>query len=393
MFAGDVMSHAPQVAAARADAIDASRAATAAAANAAPATPETSPEATSETYDYARTFRHFRPIFEQAHVAVANLETTLRAAPPYTGYPRFAAPAELAFALRGAGIDIVTTANNHICDRGAEGIRATLALLDSAGLRHTGAFLDSADRRARNPLRFSAGGLRFALLAYTYGTNGLAVPRGMIVNTIDTAVIARDLAEARAGEFDCVVVSYHWGEEYRTRPTAAQRSLAAWTRARGADLIIGGHPHVVEPVEGFWGDYPVADSLGSSGADSSFSERTLTGGVYYSLGNFVSNQRVPGTDGGIVADITVTRTVDSRDPASSATAERSGSKSASYDLGWRLAWVHTPVLDGVRRYEILPASAIDSLSAIDTFDDPAAKRFALSTRALLADSLSFRELE
>ncbi len=338
VFIGDVMSHSPQVAAAQ----------------------------TADGYDYTEVFHRFRPIFESADIAVANLETTLRTSPPYTGYPSFAAPAELAFALRRAGIDIVTTANNHICDKGAAGIRSTLALLDSAGLRHTGAFLDSVDRHARNPLRFTAGGLRFALLAYTYGTNGLAVPNGMMVNLIDTAVIASDLAVARDMDTDCVVVSYHWGEEYRTRPTAAQRELAAWTRARGADLIIGGHPHVVEPFEAHYN------------ADST----EVTGATYYSLGNFVSNQRSRGTDGGTAADITVTRvTAPCADSMSLYTPSP-----LSFDLGWHLAWVHTFWRDNRRHYTVLPAPALDTI--------PEAWTFATDTRKLLstADSV-FTEIQ
>ncbi len=342
VFVGDVMSHAPQVEAAR----------------------------TPAGYDYTGVFRHFRPIFERADIAVANLETTLRSAPPYTGYPSFAAPAELAFALREAGIDIVTTANNHICDKGAAGIRSTLALLDSAGVAHTGVFLDSVDRRARNPLRFDAGGLRFALLAYAYGTNGLPVPHGMMVNLIDTTVIARDLAAVREGQTDCVIVSYHWGEEYRSEPTRAQRRLAEWTRERGADLIIGGHPHVVEPVEAHYN------------ADST----AVTGATYYSLGNFVSNQRRRHTDGGIVAEITLTR-IDTPAIDSAATAK----SPVIYAPGWRLAWVQTFWRDGARRYEVLPAPALDTLP------EPArsaALLFASDTRSILfsADSV-FTEIQ
>ncbi len=332
VFVGDVMSHTPQIEAA---------------------------QTADGGYDYTGVFRHYRPIFESAHVAVANLETTLRSQPPYTGYPLFAAPARLAHDLRRAGIDIVTTANNHILDKGAAGIRSTLAILDSVGIRHTGAFLDSTDRRARHPLRFSAGGLRFALLAYTYGTNGMPVPRGMIVNTIDTALIARDLDEVRRNRdttgadttgadttaVDVVIVSYHWGEEYRSQPTLAQRRLAEWTHARGADLVIGGHPHVVEPIE-----------LRYS-ADST----AVTGATYFSLGNFVSNQIRRGSDGGIAADITLVR----RD-----------SLPLLWDIGWRLAWVHTPVRNGLRRYEVLPHPRLDTLPA-------AAATFADDTRKLL----------
>ncbi len=340
IFVGDVMSHTPQVAAAR--------------------TPDGG-------HDYTDVFRHYRPIFESAHVAIANLETTLRPRPPYTGYPSFAAPARLAHDLRRAGIDIVTTANNHICDKGAAGIRSTLAILDSAGIRHTGAFLDSADRRARHPLRFTAGGLRFALLAYTYGTNGIPVPRGMIVNLIDTTVIARDLYELHAGgdTTDVVIVSYHWGEEYRAQPTPAQRRLADWTHSRGADLIIGGHPHVVEPFSACFG------------ADSAI----VTGGIYYSLGNFVSNQRRRGTDGGIAADITITR-VTAPDADADSTA-LCASPPLRFHLGWRLAWVNTFWLNGSRRYTVLPAPALDTI--------PEARTFAADTRRLLssADSVFF----
>jgi poly-gamma-glutamate synthesis protein (capsule biosynthesis protein) len=380
VFAGDVMSHEPQVTAAR--------------------TAATRPA----KYDYSEVFRHFRPIFEGADVAVANLETTLRTAPPYTGYPAFAAPAELAFDLHRAGIRIVTTANNHICDKGAAGVRSTLAALDSAGLRHTGVFLDSVDRLTRHPLRFEAGGLRFALLAYTYGINGPSIPRGVILNTIDTAAIARDLALVRTGEYDAIIISYHWGEEYKSQPIQAQRRLAEWTHAHGADIVIGSHPHVVEPIEPVWN------------TDST----RVVGATYYSLGNFVSNQRQRRTDGGIVADITVTRV----DPPvtyyslstlhSSATRySSSGGRESSipyslsrvlssaapstspsivywpsrslpvrrtFDFGWRLAWVDASTHDGRRRYEVMPAAALDSLP------EPArtaARRFASDTRKLL----------
>ncbi|MDR2894313.1 MAG: CapA family protein [Alistipes sp.] len=363
LFIGDVMSHAPQVAAAR----------------------------TLDGYDYTETFRHFGPIFGQTDIAVANLETTLRTTPPYTGYPMFAAPAELAFGMRRAGIDIVTTANNHILDRGARGVRSTLAILDSAGIRHTGAFLDSADRRARNPLRFTAGGLNFALLAYTYGTNGIPVPKGVMVNLIDTAVIASDLAAALAPDPtlaqkpDHVIVAYHWGEEYRVQPTRAQRELAAWTRAHGADLIIGGHPHVVEPMEA----HLDADS-------------NVVGATYYSLGNFVSNQRTRRTDGGIAARITITRT---DPPTSDSTGITPGAAHGmaheaahrtthtDWDLGWSAGWVHIFERDGLRRYEVLPAAALDTLhsSGLDTL--PAARTFLSDTRALLSADSLFREVQ
>ncbi len=308
MIIGDVMSHSPQVAAAR---------------------------TADGEYDYEDVFRHFKPLFDSADLVIANLETTLRTTPPYTGYPCFSAPAQLAFAMRDAGIDIATTANNHICDKNAAGIRSTLSLLDSAGIAHTGAFLDSAHRRSLNPLYREVNGLRFALLTYTYGTNGIPVPRGMIVNHIDTAVIAADLASIGRGSTDCIIVSYHWGEEYRSKPDRVQKDLAAWTRGRGADIVIGGHPHVVQPFEAHYN------------ADST----AVTGATYYSLGNFVSNQRRRYTDGGMMAEITVTK-VDSLPP--------------SYDLAYRLFWVYTPYRAGVRRFTVLPSPVADTMIVRDS---------------------------
>jgi poly-gamma-glutamate synthesis protein (capsule biosynthesis protein) len=325
VFIGDVMSHLPQVAAARTE---------------------------DGTYDYTEVFRHVKPIFDGADVVVANLETTLREKPPYTGYPSFAAPAELAFAMREAGVDVATFATNHTCDKGARGIRSTLKLLDSAGIAHTGAFLDSADRARRNPLRFTTGGLRFALFNYTYGTNGVAVPRGMMVNPIDTVIIARDLAGVSRDSVDCVIVCYHWGEEYRSRPNSLQKALAAWTRSHGADLIIGGHPHVIQPVEVHYNSDSTA----------------VTGATYYSLGNFVSNQRSRHTDGGMIAEVRVTRT---------------DSLPAVWNVGYRLVWVYTPYRDGVRRYTVLPTSVADTLLARDTTAFRQYRRFVADTHRLL----------
>lgn len=328
VFVGDVMSHLPQVTAALTD---------------------------SSTYDYDAVFRYVKPIFDSADVVVANLETTLRDEPPYTGYPSFAAPAELAFAMKRAGVDVVTFANNHTCDRSARGIRSTLRLLDSAGIAHTGAFLDSTDHANRNPLRFNAGGLRFALFNYTYGTNGIPTPKGMTVNLIDTTLIAKDLTAVKNDSTDCVIVSYHWGEEYRSKPNRQQKWLAEWTHSKGADLVIGGHPHVIQPYEACYN--------GDSTA--------VTGATYYSLGNFVSNQRRRYTNGGMIATVTVGRT---------------DSLPLEMELGHRLVWVDTPYRGGKRRYEVLPTWVADTLSLPDTTRRQY-NRFITDSRALLANPL------
>lgn len=257
IFAGDLMQHTPQLTAAR--------------------TPE-------GDFDFNASFDWVRERFRAADAAIVNLETTLSESGPYTGYPCFRSPAALAEALDSLGVDITVLANNHCCDGGSKGIRTTIRELDRHGIEHTGVFLDSSDFRARHPLRFEAGGIRFALLNYTYGTNGLPVPSGLSVNPIDTVRIAADLAAVEHDGVDCVIACMHWGNEYERRPNKVQRQLAGFLRRHGVDLIVGSHPHVVQPYE--------QDSNGI---------------VLYSLGNFVSNQRKRYCDGGIVATVEVTR--------------------------------------------------------------------------------------
>lgn len=152
------------------------------------------------------------------------------------------------------------------------------------GLRHTGTFVDSLRHGADHPLRLAANGIRFALFNYTYGTNGLPVPAGTTVNRIDTTVIARDLAAVDRGAVDCVIAFVHWGNEYERRPDSEQRMLAGFLRRHGADLVVGSHPHVVQPFE-----------------------QDSTGAVFYSLGNFVSNQRRRYCDGGLLAEVEVVK--------------------------------------------------------------------------------------
>ena len=221
LFAGDVMQHFPQVTAARC----------------------------GDGFDYRGVFAYLRRRFHAADLVVVNLETTLTRTDRYTGYPCFRSPVALADALRDAGVDVAVLANNHCCDGGAAGVHTTVAELGRCGILHTGVFTDSLDRAANNPLWVERYGVRFALLNYTYGTNGIPVPAGVEVNLIDTARMAADLAAARRGAPDCVAVCIHWGNEYERRENAVQRHLAQFLRRHGADLVVGSHPHVVQPFD------------------------------------------------------------------------------------------------------------------------------------------------
>ena len=269
-------------------------------------------------FDYEPVFRTLAPRIRAADLAVVNLETTLTRRSRYTGYPLFRSPAALADALRDAGVDVAVLANNHCCDNGAEGIRTSVEELDRCGIRHTGAFADSADYKKNNPLYLTYCGIRLAIVNYTYGTNGMPVPEGTVVNLIDTVRMAADLAAARASGVDFIVACVHWGDEYQRRENAAQRSLAAFLRRHGTDVVVGSHPHVIQP----W----VADSSHV---------------VLYSLGNLVSGQRRRYTDGGLVATVEAVRHPEGR---------------MTYRLETTPVWVSVP------GYRILTPEAADTMT-------------------------------
>lgn len=243
-------------------------------------------------YDYEPTFRHIKDYFSDADIAIGNLEVSL-AGKPFKGYPQFSSPDELAIAARDAGIDILLTANNHSLDRGAKGVQRTIDVLDSLDILHTGIFLSEKERDKYYPLIFEKNDIRVALLNYTYGTNGLRVDTPYVVNRIDTAIIRKDLEKAKLAEPDFTCVTIHWGKEYMRDENSRQRRIADFIFSHGADAIIGSHPHVVQPVK--YHKVSVGDSI---------EERP----VYYSLGNFVSNQRAQYKDGGIIAELHISKT-------------------------------------------------------------------------------------
>lgn len=232
-------------------------------------------------YHYKPWFRFIKPIIEKADIAVANLELTL-AGPPYSGYPQFCAPDELAVALKDAGFDYLITANNHSCDKGKKGIERTLDVLDSLQIPHTGTFRNTKERMATYPLIIEKNDISVAILNYTYGTNGIEPQYPNIVNYIDTNQIKRDLQFTKLKGVDQIIVTIHWGMEYKRFPGIGQLAIENFCYKYGADMVIGSHAHVVQPLH-----RTVLDD----------DREVLTA---YSLGNFISNQRRRYTDGGII---------------------------------------------------------------------------------------------
>ena len=301
--------------------------------------PQVHAAATSEGFDFSATFECVRPLFGRADVSIVNLETVISPDAIYRGYPAFSSPPELASSLRDAGVDIAVTANNHCCDRGARGIRSTIACLDSLGIAHTGTWDTTEVDAGSRLLRFESRGIRFALMNYTYGTNGIPVPDGCTVNLIDTAAMARDAKEA--ADADLRIAFLHWGEEYERRTNAAQLKLKEFLQRHGVEIIIGSHPHVIQPAE-------VADN------------RIFVS----SLGNFVSNQRKRYSDGGLIAEVGIDRM---------STGEL------------RTALKLVPVWVKLPGYRILPPEAADTVS-MSAAEQAHYKQFMADTEEVLSKS-------
>jgi poly-gamma-glutamate capsule biosynthesis protein CapA/YwtB (metallophosphatase superfamily) len=302
-------------------------------------------------YRYSGTFDDVKPWIESADLAVANLEFTL-AGKPYTGYPAFSAPDEFLSSIKEAGFDVLVTANNHSVDRGRKGLERTLRLLDSAGLRHTGTFADTLEYLNHYPLILKVKGFRISLLNYTYGTNGIAVRAPNLVNPIDTAQIRKDLERARLQMTDAAIVVMHWGNEYEQMPSEMQQRVASFCLKHGAKMVIGSHPHVVQPM--IW-------------------DREHDNVVAYSLGNFISGQRVRYRNGGAILHVTLHKIPS----AGGSTRTRIA------DVSYSLAWV-SRLSDARRSFRMIPVgNPVDSLTIAGPNSRALFMEFVKDSRAFL----------
>ncbi|MER7519490.1 CapA family protein [Streptomyces sp. NPDC126499] len=228
-------------------------------------------DAGGQGYDFRPMLSGVKPVVSTADLAICHMETVYgEPGGPYTGYPAFKSPPEVAEALKETGYDSCSTASNHTLDDGAAGLRRTLDALDQAGVRHAGS-ARTAEEAAR-PTLLKAGGATVAQLAYTYGTNGYPLPEGQpwAVNLIDEQKILADARAARQAGADVVVVSVHWGTEWQTAPDETQLGLGrALTASRTGgrpdiDLLLGTHAHVpqaYEKVNGTWIVYGMGDQI------------------------------------------------------------------------------------------------------------------------------------
>lgn len=243
------------------------------------------------TYDFSHIFTYSKSIMSDCDYFVANLETTLGGTDGrrYSGFPRFNSPDSIVDALKGAGVDCLLTANNHSYDTNGEGVIRTLGRINEAGLDFTGSRVNEEDKQY---LVKDINGVKLGLVCYTYETpttEGRKALNGLLVDT-DTAPLINSFNPARPDSFyeelsanmtkmkkqgaDFIVLYIHWGEEYQLSQNTKQQEIAQKLCDLGVDVIIGGHPHVVQPM----------DLLTSTDGK----HKTV---CIYSVGNFLSNQR------------------------------------------------------------------------------------------------------
>ena len=241
-------------------------------------------------YDYSDCFTYIAPTVTEADYAVCNLEVPLGGGPDYTGYPCFSAPDSYAEALRDAGFDMFMTANNHSLDRRDRAARRTLVALDSLGIDHVGSYRDSLDREEKVPFIKNIKGFKIGFLNYTYGTNGIPPQDGVEIALIDRERMAREIRKTREAGAEILVVMVHWGVEYVLLQNRNQEELADFLVDQGVDLIIGGHPHVIQPMKVVHNEKEGKDVL-----------------VVYSLGNLISNMKTADTRGGALVRARIER--------------------------------------------------------------------------------------
>ncbi len=250
--------------------------------------------AETDSFDFRPVFSVIRRNLENSDYTIGNLETVISANNKHlSGYPNFNSPHEFLSALKYAGFDILFTANNHSLDKGLKGAIRTINQIKQNNMVQVGTYVSQKDR---DSIRiFEKNGIRFALFAYTFGTNGHTVSKQkrFIISLIDKAQIRNDLQQANKLLPDLVIIYFHFGNEYQAKPSAFQKDIVNAAIKSGADIVLGSHPHVLQPIKKF----------------KSVSGRIDSGFVAYSLGNFISNQRWRYSDAGGILNILIKKNI------------------------------------------------------------------------------------
>lgn len=225
-------------------------------------------------YDFLPMLKKMKPYLSAATITAANQESMIGGIElGLSSYPQFNSPIEIGDALKTIGVDTVILANNHTLDRGEAAVQNAIRHWEMIDMTYVGAYKNMEDREEIRVIETEEG-ITAAFLAYTYGTNGMSIPKGKeyLVNLIDKERMAEDIAHAKEAA-DVVVLNLHFGNEYERMPNKEQKEIVQFAADKGVHAVIGHHPHVLQPaawVEGKDGNQAL---------------------VIYSLGNFLSNQQ------------------------------------------------------------------------------------------------------
>ncbi|MDR1577085.1 MAG: CapA family protein [Deltaproteobacteria bacterium] len=319
-------------------------------------------------FDFIPFFEHVTDLFHQGDLVIGNLETPLAGAERgYSGYPQFNAPEELAASLKAVGFTTLVLANNHALDRGWSGLAATINNVQKAGLDYAGAYVDPADKARR--LISVYNGILVGVLAYSYGFNGSPGPNkeeDWRLGFIENEGALEDIFEARRRGADFVIVNLHFGQEYQRQPNQSQKDLVGRILEgdperglMGADIVLGHHPHMVQPY--LVGARRDQDQL-----------------VVFSLGNFISNQSKPYTNLGLILDCLLS-------------IDEAGRK-AIEAINLIPTACHTLVVDRRKTFRVFPlAMAVDSPSSLSFLSKNELKKMAKHQAEMERHLLSLME--
>lgn len=244
------------------------------------------------TYNFDPIFEDIKYVFEESDISMINLEVPVAGnIYPPSNYPNFNSPVELLDGVKNMGVDIVSTANNHALDKGLIGLNETIKNAQSKELKVVGTYLTEDTK----PLIIEQNNIKLGIASYTYGTNGIPIPKAApyCVNIIDKDAMKADIDYMKSQGVDYIIFSMHFGQEYQTTQNQTQEELVDFLVSNGVDIVFGSHPHVPQPYQ--IKDVPLEDGTQKQAF------------VIYSLGNFISHQTDYYTKLGGVATVTITK--------------------------------------------------------------------------------------
>lgn len=253
----------------------------------------------TDEYDFSYVYEDIKNYTLSSDITIGSLETTFAGKEKgYSNYPTFNTPDSLATALKDIGVDVVSLAGNHALDYGYTGLCRTIDVFNNIGLSHLGTYKTAEDQE--KILIKDVEGVKIAFINYTYGTNGIPLPSGkeFCVNLIDKDFIKKQINQAKEQNVDMIVACMHWGTEYRTTANSEQKDLANFLFENGVDVILGNHPHVLEPME------KKTITLQDGTTKDVF--------VVYALGNFTADQRDEITRDSAILNLTITKNSDGK---------------------------------------------------------------------------------